>query len=204
MRRRDFITLAGTATTWPLAARAQQSGKAFHIGFLGISLDAPGREYGFTDGQNLVIEYRRSDDPRGVSVAGAELLRAHLDLIVVQGSEVALQAVIEASRTIPIVLQAINYDPIGRGYVASLARPGGSITGVFYQQAELAAKKVELLTQAVPGRTSLGVLWDALVTDEFEAAQPATKALGLELHAVKLEHPPYKFMTQSGHGPSSG
>ena len=89
MRRRDFITLAGTATTWPLAARAQQSGKAFHIGFLGISLDAPGREYGFTDGQNLVIEYRRSDDPRGVSVAGAELLRAHLDLIVAQGSEVA-------------------------------------------------------------------------------------------------------------------
>ena len=116
-------------------------------------------------------QYRRSDDPRGVSVAGVELLRAHLDLIVAQGSEVALQAVIEASRTIPIVLQAINHDPIGRGYVASLARPGGNITGVFYQQAELAAKKVELLTQAVPGRTSLGVLWDALVTDEFEATR---------------------------------
>ena len=205
MRRRDFIHGIAASAVWPLAARAQQSGKVFHIGFLGINLDAPGmaaqfqqfknqlRENGFTEGQNLVIEYRRSDDPRGVSAAGPELLGAHLDLIVAQGSEFALQAVLEASRTIPIVLQAINYDPIRRGYVASLAHPGGNITGVFYQQAELAAKKVELLTQALPGRTSLAVLWDAVVTDEFEAAQPAAKALGLELHAVKLEQPPYNF-----------
>jgi len=206
MRRREFITLlGGTAATWPLAAVAQQPGKVFRIGFLGVSRDAPGtaanyqafsdelRENGFSEGQNLIIEYRRSDDPRGVSVAGAELLRAHLDLIVAQGPQVALQAVIDASRTIPIVLQAINFDPIARGYVASLARPGGNITGLFYQQAELAAKKVELLTQAVPGRTSLGILWDPLVTDEFEAAQRAAKALRLELHAFKLERPPYDF-----------
>ncbi len=206
MRRREFITfLSGAATAWPLAVRAQQPGKVFRIGFLGVSRDAPGtaanyqafsdelREIGYSEGQNLIIEYRRSDDPRGISVAGAELLRAHLDLIVAQGPEVALKAVIDASRSIPIVLQAINYDPIARGYVASLARPGGNITGLFYQQAELAAKKVELLTQAVPGRTSLGVLWDALVTDEFEAAQRAAKTLRLDLHAVKLENPPYNF-----------
>jgi putative tryptophan/tyrosine transport system substrate-binding protein len=206
MRRREFITLlGGTAATWPLAAVAQQPGKVFRIGFLGVSRDAPGtaanyqafsdelRENGFNEGQNLIIEYRRSDDPRGVSVAGAELLRAHLDLIVAQGPQVALQAVIDASRTTPIVLQAINFDPIARGYVASLARPGGNITGLFYQQAELAAKKVELLTQAVPGRTSLGILWDALVTDEFEASQRAAKALRLELHPLKLENPPYDF-----------
>jgi putative tryptophan/tyrosine transport system substrate-binding protein len=206
MRRREFITLlGGTAATWPLAAVAQQPGKVFRIGFLGVSRNAPGtaanyqafsdelRENGFSEGQNLVIEYRSSNDPRGVSVAGAELLRANLDLIVAQGPEVALKAVIDASRTIPIVLQAINFDPIARGYVASLARPGGNITGLFYQQAELAAKKVELLTQAVPGRTSLGILWDPLVTDEFEAAQRAAKALRLELHTLKLESSPYDF-----------
>jgi putative tryptophan/tyrosine transport system substrate-binding protein len=206
MQRREFITLlGGGAVAWPLAARAQQPGKVFRIGFLGVSRDAPGtaanyqafsdalRKNGFSESQNLIIEYRRSDDPRGVSVAGAELMRAHLDLIVAQGPEVALKAVIDASHSIPIVLQAINYDPIARGYVASLARPGGNITGLFYQQAELAAKKVELLTQAVPGRTSLGILYDALVTDEFEAAQRAAKALRLELHAVKLENPPYNF-----------
>jgi putative ABC transport system substrate-binding protein len=206
MKRREFITLLGcAAVSRPLAARAQQPGKVFHIGFLGVSRDAPGtaanyqafsdelRENGFSEGQNLIIEYRRSDDPRGVSVAGAELLRAHLDLIVAQGPEVTLKAVIDASRSIPIVLQAINYDPIARGYVAGLARPGGNITGLFYQQAELATKKVELLTRAVSGRTSLGILWDALVTDEFEAAQHAAKALRLELHAFKLENPPYNF-----------
>ena len=206
MRRREFISLiGGVAAVWPLAARAQQPGKMFRIGFLGVSRDAPGtaanhkafsdelREKGFSEGQNLVIEYRWSDDPRGVAVAGAELRRAHLDVIVAQGSEVALKAVIDPSRPIPIVLQAINYDPIARGYVASLARPGGNITGLFYQQAEIAAKKVELLTQAVPGRTSLGILWDALVTDEFEAAQHAAKALRLEPHALKLENPPYNF-----------
>jgi len=206
MRRREFIKLVGgTAATWPFAARAQQPGKVFRIGFLGVSRDAPGvaanykafsdelREKGFSEGHNLVIEYRRSDDPRGVSVAGAELRHAHLDVIVAQGSEVVLKAVLDPSRPIPIVLQAINYDPIARGYVTSFARPGGDITGLFYQQAEIAAKKVELLTQAVPGRTSLGILWDALVTDEFEAARRAAEALRLELHALKLENPPYNF-----------
>jgi len=206
MRRRNFIAgLASTTAVWPIAAHAQQPGKVFRIGFLGVSRDAPGtaanyqafsdelRENGFSEGQNLIIEYRWSDDQRGVSVAGAELLRANLDLIVTQGSEAALKAVIDASRPIPIVVQAINYDPIARGYVASLARPGGNITGLFYQQAELAAKKVELLTQAVPGRTILGILWDALVTDELEAAQRAAKALRLEFHALKLENPPYNF-----------
>ena len=205
MQRREFITVVAGAVAWPLGARAQQPRQAFRIGFLGVNRDAPGtaasyqvfsdelREKGFSDGQNLLIEYRRLDDPRGVLVAGAELRRGNLDLIVAQGPEAALKAVIDVSRPIPIVVQAINYDPIARGYVASLAHPGGNITGLFYQEAELAGKKVELLTQAVSGRNSLGILWDALVTDEFEAAQRAAKALRLELHAVKLENPPYNF-----------
>ncbi len=206
MRRRDLIIVAGAAVVpWPLAARAQQTDKVFRIGFLGVSPNAPGvaasyqqfldelRENGFSEGQNIVVEYRRVDDPRGTLVAGAELTRAQLDLIVAQGPEVALQAVISASRSIPIVLQAINYDPIERGYVAGLARPGGNITGLFYRQPELAAKKVELLTQAFPERTHLAILWDALVDDEFSAADRTAKSLGLKVHTFKLENPPYDF-----------
>jgi putative ABC transport system substrate-binding protein len=115
MRRREFITLiGGAAVAGPLAARAQQPGKIFRIGFLGVSRDAPGvaanykafsdelREHGFSEGQNLVIEYRWSDDPRGVSVAGAELRRAQLDVIVAQGPEIALKAVL--IRAIPFRL----------------------------------------------------------------------------------------------------
>jgi putative ABC transport system substrate-binding protein len=120
-------------------------------------------------------------------------MRLQVDLIVAQGPEVALQAVVGASRSIPIVLQAINYDPIERGYVASLARPGGNITGLFFRQAELAAKKVELLAQAFPERTRLGILWDALTADEFGAAERAAKSLNLELRTLKLETAPYDF-----------
>jgi putative ABC transport system substrate-binding protein len=205
MRRREFITLLGSTAAWPLVARAQRTDKTGRIGFLGVSLDAPGtaalyrhfldelRDSGFAEGQNLNLEYRRIDDPRGTAVAAAELVHSRPDVIVAQGPEVALRSVIDASRSIPIVVQAINYDPIERGYVASLARPGGNITGLFYRQAELAAKKVELLTEAFPEKTRLGLLWDALVVDEFGAAERTAKSLQLQLRTLKLENPPYDF-----------
>src|SRR5689334_1443745 len=107
-------------------------------------------------------------------------MRSQLDLIVAQGPEAALQAVVGASHCIPIVLQAINYDPVGRGYIESIGRPGGNITGLFYRQAELAAKKVELLRQAFPERNRLAILWDALVADEFSAAEEAANSLDLQ------------------------
>jgi ABC-type uncharacterized transport system substrate-binding protein len=81
------------------------------------------------------------------------LMRLQVDLIVATGPEVALQAVVGASRSIPIVIMAVQYDPIARGYVSSLARPGGNITGVFYRQPELAAKQLELLTQTFPEKS---------------------------------------------------
>lgn len=187
MQRRDFLkgTAGAAASAWPLGARAQQTIGVFRIGVLGVSRDAPGmaeglRDFsnelaknGFSEGQNLSIEYRRIDDPRGVSVAAAEPLHARLGLIVAQGPEVVLQA-IGASH-----IQAINFDPVARGYVASLARPGGN--RLFYQEADLAAKKVELLARALPERKNLGVLWGALVT--YELARRAAKALRLDFHA---------------------
>ena len=175
MRRRQFITLLGVAAaTWPLVARAQQAGKVIRIGILGPSLNNPFplalyqafltqlRDAGFSQGQNLVAEYLAVDDPRGPFVAAAELMRSQPDLIVAAGPEVALQAVVGASRSVPIVIIAVNYDPIARGYVAGLARPGGNITGVVYRQLELAEKQVELLTQAFPERTRMAVLFDGL------------------------------------------
>src|SRR5262249_7072613 len=126
-------------------------------------------------------------------VAAAELMRSSPDLIIAYGPEVALQAVIGTSRFVPIVVIAINYDPIERGYVKSLARPGGNITGVFYRQLELAAKEVELLREAFPERTRLAILWDALSSDEFKAAEQAAKLHSLEIQSLKLENPPYDF-----------
>ncbi len=92
------------------------------------------------------------EDSRGAFVAASELMRGRPDLIVASGPELALQAVVGASGFIPVVMIAVNFDPIARGYVQSLARPGGNITGVVFQQIELAQKQVELLTQAFPAK----------------------------------------------------
>jgi putative ABC transport system substrate-binding protein len=204
MRRREFITLIGGATAaWPLAARAQQTGKLIRIGFVGPSLNNPqpialyraflGRlhDLGFTEQQNLTVDYRSLDEPRGPFVNAMELVRPHPDLIVALGPEVALQAVVSASAFIPVVFVAVNFDPVARGYVASLARPGGNITGVVFQQLELAQKQVELLTQAFPERKRLAVLFDAQSIDQFNAAERAAKSLTLQIQPLKLENPPY-------------
>ena len=206
MRRREFVTLlGGAAAAWPLATRAQQSSKTIRIGFIGVSLDSPAmaeqyatflaelREQGFEDEQNIVIDYRRSDDPRGLFASAAELMRSQVDLVVATGPEVALQAVIGASRSIPIVFLAVQYDPIARGYVNNLAHPGGNVTGIFYRQPELAAKQLEILVQAFPTRSRLAVLYDAASADQFDAAAAVAKSMPLQLRPLKLEKPPYDF-----------
>src|SRR5262249_50787465 len=123
--------------------------------------------------------------PRGPFVAAADLMRSRPDLIVAAGPEIALQAVVGASLAVPIVVIAINYDPIQRGYVASLARPGGNITGAASQQLELAQKQVELLTQAFPDRARLAILFDALSADQFTAAERAHRGLRRDRDRVR-------------------
>ncbi len=209
MLRRDFITLLGGAlAAWPLAAGAQETGKVARIGFLGPSiindpssmfiplykaLLAQLRVLGFNEGQNLVVTYGAVDDPRGLPVVATELTRSKPELIVVSGTEAMLQSVVAANRAIPIVLIAVNFDPIAHGYVSSLARPGGNITGVVFQQLELAEKQVELLTQTFPGKTRLAALYDAQTADQFSAAEGSARALKLQIQGQKLENPPYDF-----------
>ena len=206
LRRGQFITLlSAAAAAWPLAARAQQSGRLFRLGVLGPTLNNPAStvpyeafrtalgEGGFREGQNLTIDYQSVDDPRGPFVVAAELTRAQPDLIVAAGPEAALQAVAGASGFVPVVMIAVNFDPLARGYVTSLTRPGGNITGLVFQQLELAQKEVELLTQAFPERTRLAVLFDAQTADQFVAAERAAKALNLQVQALRLENPPYDF-----------
>ena len=181
------------------------SRQAPRIGFLGAGLNAPQaienyqaflirlRELGFVDGQTVVIERGLIDDPRGTFVAAAELMRSQPDLIVASGPEASLQAVVGASRAIPVVMMAINFDPIARGYVTSLTRPGGNITGVVYRQLELAEKQVEILNQTFPERNRLAIFFDAQSADQFGAAERSAKALKIETLALKLENPPYDF-----------
>jgi putative ABC transport system substrate-binding protein len=206
LRRREFITLLGGATVaWPLKARAQQAGRTYRVGFFAGALDSSGvmalgypafrdelRKRGFIDGRNLVIEFRSTrQEASRLHADAAELVRSNVDLIVAAGPEVAVKAALAASRTVPIVMWANNFDPLSHGYVQSLARPGGNVTGLFTRQPELAAKQVEILKEAFADRTRLTALWDALSADQLGGAERAAKSLYLTLRTLKLENPPY-------------
>jgi len=192
-------------TSIPLVVRAQEVGKVYRIGYFGpAQTSAPAiayyrtflaqmRELGFNEGGNLRIEFRAVEDSRGMSVNADELVASQLELIVVVGPAAALQSVVGANQVIPIVMIAVNFDPIVVGYVKSLSRPGGNITGVVFQQLELAQKQVELLTQAFPGKTHVAILFEAQSADQFGAAERAAKSLKLEVQSLKLEGPSYDF-----------
>src|SRR5215813_392746 len=172
MRRREFITLLGSAAAigLPLAARAQKPGKLRTIGFLGVSTPSGWRHYvtafeerlhelGWIAGRNVAIEYRWAEG-RGERFAeiAAEFVRSHVDVIVTGGG--AVPAAKQATSTIPIVFALAN-DPVGIGLVASLSRPGGNVTGLSQQATDLAAKRLELLREFIPGVRRVAVLGNA-------------------------------------------
>jgi putative tryptophan/tyrosine transport system substrate-binding protein len=207
VRRRNLIAFLGaTFATWPLAIGAEPAGKVARVGYIGTNREfALGksiyeafldelRKFGFYEGQNLVVEFRSIEQaPPALASDAADLVRSKVDLILTDGTEAALQATVSASPTLPIVMIATNFDPLAHGYVKSLAQPGRNITGVFLRQTELAEKQTELLTQAVPHKVRLAVLWDAISADQFSAAERRGKALGLKIQSLKLEKPPYDF-----------
>ena len=198
MRRRDFITVvAGSATAWPLAARAQQSLPV--IGFLSsaspdeyaIRLRAfrQGlKEAGYVEGQNVAIEYRWAEDQyTRLPALAAELVHRQVAVIVAGGGTPAAVAAKAATVTIPIVF-AIATDPVKIGLVASLIRPGGNLTGVTNLNVEIAPKRLEVLHELLPSVTIIAVLVNlasAAIAEPFLLdLQPAARALGLQLHVL--------------------
>jgi putative tryptophan/tyrosine transport system substrate-binding protein len=194
MRRREFITVLGGATAWPLAARAQQAGPLPTIGFLVAGTPTSHgqwvaafvqrlRELGWIEGRTITIEYRWAEgrSERFAEIA-AELVRRKVDVIVTSATE-AIVAAKQATSVIPIVFAAAG-DPVGTGLVASLARPGGNVTGLSIQQTDVAAKRLELLREIVPGLRRLAILGNvsgpAVVLDMREA-EAAARTLGLEV-----------------------
>jgi putative ABC transport system substrate-binding protein len=201
MRRREFITLLGTAAAWPVAARAEA--RVSRIGVMGVARFSPEtrpaydaffaelRAQGFVEGENLVSIMRWIDEDVSLpSAAATEFIDAKVEVIVVEGSEIGLKAAIAKTQNIPIVMYANNYDPIERGYVKSLRSPGGNITGVFTRQPELAEKQVELLTQAFPKARGLAMLWNAESIDQLNAAKRRAEMLGLKVTSLQLQQFP--------------
>jgi putative tryptophan/tyrosine transport system substrate-binding protein len=170
VRRRDFITLlGGAAAAWPLSARAQQSGKPLTIGFMGATPSMESqrvaafvqrlRELGWVDGRNLAIEYRWAEGrPERVSEIAAEFVRNKVDVIVTVATPPTLAAK-QATAVIPIVFAAVS-DPVGTGLVASLARPGGNVTGFTFLELSMFGKMLETLKQIAPATVRVAFMYN--------------------------------------------
>jgi putative ABC transport system substrate-binding protein len=210
MNRRDFITLLGGAAAWPVAARAQQPERMRQVGvFIGTtdSLTASGAsdlsedprvlafreglgKLGWMEGRNVRFEYARTDsDPNRIRAAAAELVARAPHAII--GSAIATGPLQQATRVIPIVSVGVP-DPIAQGYVASLARPGGNITGFSYFELSVGAKRLQLLKEIAPSVMRVAFLYDPVnpawqgLLAEVEAA---ARAIGVEVHAIGVRTP---------------
>jgi putative ABC transport system substrate-binding protein len=195
MGRREFVALLGGATAaWPLAARAQQASKLPIIGFLGESTPSGQRQWvaafiqrlgelGWVAGRNVAIEYRWAEGRNErFAELSAEIVRRKVDVIVTQGTPAVLAAK-EATTVIPIIFP-IAGNPVANGLVASLARPGGNVTGLTNQTSDLAGKRLELLREVVPGLRRLAILANVdnvSVALDVGEVRAAAGALGLEV-----------------------
>jgi putative ABC transport system substrate-binding protein len=195
MLRRDFIALvSGAAVAWPLAARAQQPGKVWRVGVLAAAAPSPDmlntlrdglRGRGYVEGQNLAIEVRWPQSE------AAELVRHNVDLIVAWASPSVIAAR-RATSTTPIVILGVS-DPVALGFAASLARPGGNITGISNVASDLSAKLIQVFVELVPGMKRVGVIRNpdnpgSVI--QMDGTQEALRAMGLALHIADARTAP--------------
>jgi putative ABC transport system substrate-binding protein len=200
VRRREFIAALGVAAAWPLAARAQQpAGKLRTVGFLGSGTASSQaqwvtpfvqrlRDLGWIDGR-IAIEYRWAEGrPERFTEIAAEFVRLKVDVILAAGTEAA-RAAKQATAVIPIVFPLAT-DPVGSGLVASLARPGGNVTGLSNQASDLAAKRLEFLRELLPRLNRLAIMANAdspNAVPELDEIYAAARTLGLEVISSAIQ-----------------
>jgi putative ABC transport system substrate-binding protein len=202
MKRREFIAAFGGAVTWPLAARAQQpAGRIYRVGYLAggsrqtqlkftKAFDEGLRSLGYRVGQNIVIEYGFADgEVQRLRALAADMVRLGVDVIV-SGNSISTAAAMKATTTIPIIM-ASSADPVSAGFVASLARPGGNVTGFSLDggnESEMQGKRLGLLKEVLPNLRRVGMLWNPdgwLDPARLESMRDVTQPLGLEVVAVE-------------------
>jgi putative tryptophan/tyrosine transport system substrate-binding protein len=200
MDRRSFVsTTAGTLLVVAFPAHAQTTTKVPRIGVLFTGTPATAaevsegfnqglRERGYVEGKNILVERRFGDaKPERLSELAADLLRLKVDVIVTSVDE-AIAAIKRQTKTIPIVMAAAS-DPVATGFVASLARPGGNITGLTGLSPELNAKRLELLKEVVPGLTRVAIMWDPTIRGallEYKTTEEAARSLRVQLQSVEV------------------
>jgi len=168
------------------------------------------RQLGYSDGRNIAIDYLlRSVDltPEALTEAITAQIARGAQVIIAYGPERTLKAAVAATRDVPIVMAAVDYDPLAKGYITSLARPGGNITGVFFEQIELAAKRLDLFKEAVPDLRRAVMLWDKVSADQYEAVHEAATTLDVPTVSLEFHVVPYDYeraLAEAGVGPGDG
>jgi putative tryptophan/tyrosine transport system substrate-binding protein len=202
MKRRQFITLLGGAAVSPLAAHAQQAVKMLRVGTASIqprsspiwkAFDQRMAELGYQQDQNYTFDYIEVPKVEEYEAGYRQLAARNVDIIITSGSEISLKSALASSSTKPIVMIAIDYDPITLGYVKSLARPAGNVTGLYLQQIELARKRLQLLKSAFPDIQAVTVFFDRTSDDQWKAAQSIAATLGLRVAGIDLGDPPFDY-----------
>jgi putative ABC transport system substrate-binding protein len=204
MRRREFVALlGGAAVMLPLAARAQKPTRIARVGILSTAnprstsfyqaFELRLRDLGYIEGQNIAFEYRNAGgEVDRLPGLAAELV--HLDPgVIVTSTDLATRAAKDATSRVPLLMVAINYDPIALGYIDNIARPGANVTGLFFQHLELLAKRFGLFKEMLPTVKRVAVLSDALAADQLRQVEVSNRSVGFELQPIHLENPPYDF-----------
>jgi len=203
MTVRWFFAVALLVGLAAAAANADEvPARVFHIGIVaGTARSNPEhaafeerlRELGYVEGRNLTIDFVQDNDLDRLAAAVGEFARRGVDVIVAGGQDPLLKAAITATaaRSTPVVFRAVDFDPLAKGYIASLSHPGGNLTGVVFEQPELNAKRLDLLTQTAPHITRIILLYDVASLDQRDAVTSAASGLGIPLQAIDRHSLPY-------------
>jgi putative tryptophan/tyrosine transport system substrate-binding protein len=203
-QRRSFVMAGAGTLALGRSVHAQQPGRTYRLGWLDATATRAEsyqtafisrlREMGFDEGRNLVVEFRTTAGrAERINEFAAEIAKLNCDVILVPAPEYGLTAMKNASKDEPIVMIANDYDPVASGHVAQMARPGGRITGISQLQAELPAKRLQVLKELMPALRRVGVLADSATVGQLKVAREAAPKLGLELVVHEFAQSPYDY-----------
>lgn len=203
VRRRSVLTLmAGAAASWPMKALAQSAPGTLRIGTANLQpRSAPQwvafqdrmAVLGYVEGKNFIYDHVQVPNQQAWVEAYRGVVARKPDILVAAGPEPSLKAALAVSGNLPVVMIAVDYDPIARGHIASLSRPANNITGTYFQLTELAGKHVQLMKEGFPNLKAATVLLDFATTDYWAAIQSAALQLGVRLVGVEMGDPPYDY-----------
>ena len=204
IKRRRFLVASGALLAAPLAL-AQPAGRVFKVSMLTtagargqtpfyVALEERFRELGYVEGKNFALDWHSATGRLDkIPEIAAELARNRPDVVIATGSEIVLRSIRGTVGTTPIVMVAIDFDPVERNFVASLSSPGGNITGLFLRQLESAAKRLELLAEALPDARRIAVLWDKFSRDQLDFVAGQAKQRNLTLLPFEMSGNSYEF-----------